>query len=94
MIEYLYNTIRATAGEDLAVAAIITDEEGNLLQDVCSLMLYSDTEMLFSAPGAIDGDMWVFTIPAKVTEGLNGKYWYCICCGDTKLCFKQPFYLV
>lgn len=95
MIEYLYNAIRATAGKDISIAAKITTESGATLTDICSLMLSNDKgELISSVAGSLVDDAWQFTIPAEITKGLNGRYWYCFCTSDTNLCFKQPIYLV
>lgn len=95
MIEYLYDTIRATAGDKAGITANITDAEGNYIEDVCSLMLHDDDGMIASVPGEYlgEGD-WYFEIPASITTGLSGRYWYCICQGSTKLCFRTPIYFV
>lgn len=95
MIEYLHDAIRATAGQDICVCAKITDDDGELITNVCSLMLHDDDNMLVSAPGFLDEEgVWEFTIPAEATANLSGRFWYCICCDNTNLCFKQPIYLV
>lgn len=95
MIEYLYNAIKATAAQDITLTAILTDVDGNPVEEDVSIMLHSDTEMI----GKYDGDyfsggIWSFTIPASATSGLSGRYWYCICEKNNNLCFKQPIYLV
>lgn len=98
MIEYLYDAIRAAAGNDITITAEITNDEGEELTDACSLMLHDvDKETLITmVPGeyfAEDGE-WRFTIPGEVTKGLSGRFWYCICYHDVSLCFKEPIYLV
>jgi hypothetical protein len=92
-IEYLWDAIRATAGQDICICAEITDDEGNLITDACGLMLHDDNKMLIKVDGVFDGEQWSFDIPAKATEGLSGRYWYCICRNNTNLCFKTPIYL-
>lgn len=94
MIEYLHNAIRATAGEDITLAAKITDGTGS---EHCHISLYNDQERLCSFDGVYTNGIWEFTIPADATANLIGRYWYCICDGSknhTKLNFKQPIYLV
>ena len=99
LIEYLYNAIRATAGEDITLTARLTDENGeNLGEGVPNhISLYNDIERLGSYNGRyiVDG-LWEYTIPAEATAELKGRYWYCLCTDDkhTKLNFKQPLYLV
>lgn len=93
MIEYLYDAIRASAGQPIIITADIQND-GTSLTEGCGLMLHSDSEMLCRVEGVYDGEMWSFTIPAEITEGLKGRYWYCICYDNTQLCFKEPIYLV
>ena len=95
MIEYLYDAIRATAGEDIALAAKIVDDSGVPISTGCHLNLYNDKEMITTIPGEFTDGAWQFTIPADVTANLIGRYWYCICSeSHNKLNFKQPIYLV
>lgn len=94
MIEYLYDAIRATAGLDIEIAAVITTEEGAPIESGCSLMLASDDEVITMAQGVYNGEVWEFTIPASVTTGLSGRYWYCIYHNDETLCFRKPIYLL
>lgn len=96
MVEYLYNAIKAVAGQDITIAAQVTDENGISITDACGLMLHSENELLTMVDGEYtpELDMWSYTIPAAVTEGLKGRYFYCICRNNSNLCFKQPLYLV
>lgn len=96
MIEYLYNAIRATAGQDITIAARITEKNEDITTG-CGLMLHDKKGGLLTT---VDGNyteaegIWNFTITADVTSGLKGRYWYCICHDNSNLCFKQPIYLV
>lgn len=94
MIEYLYDCIRATAGQDICICANITDDFGECITAPCSLMLHDDEDLIASVVGVLIDDVWEFVIPANATANLHGRFWYCICCGNTNLCFKQPIYLV
>jgi hypothetical protein len=93
-IEYLYDAIRATASEEINISAVITDDEGLNITDNCYLALYDDETELIKVYGAFDGAEWTFTIPADVTEGLSGRYWYAIGRNNTNMCFKTPIYLM
>lgn len=93
-IEYLYNAIRASAGEEVCVCAEAFDEEGAAITENCSLLIHDDTGTLWRGNGTYADDCWSFTIPAEVTENLKGRYWYCIRHNETRLCFKQPIYFV
>jgi hypothetical protein len=94
MIEYLYNAIRATAGEDIVIAANITDDEGNVITNCDSkFTLFDDEGELFAISGSCS-DCWEYNIPAIMTQELKGRYWYCICANGSTLQFKQPIYFV
>lgn len=98
MIEYLYDTIRASAGDTITLTARVTDNDGNCVEEPCHIMIFDNDNMLFKVDGtllsidALEEKLWLFTIPSNKTAGLNGRYWYCVCCGETKLCFKHPIY--
>lgn len=97
MIEYLYDAIKATAGQDFAVNAWITDENENVITENCCLGLHHpDGTMIAKVNGVFlpESLMWEFTVPADVTAGLQGRHWYCIMHADSNMCFKQPIYLV
>lgn len=96
MVEYLYNCIRATAGESVEICAIIEDDSGTPVTDGCGLRLFCDKGevTLHKAVGTYANDMWTFILPSEVTKELKGRYWYCFCQNDRSLCFKQPIYFV
>lgn len=97
MIEYLYDAIKAVAGQEFAVNAWITDEEENVITENCCFALHDkDGNMIAKVDGVYleDNLMWEFTVPAEVTEGLKGRHWYCIMNANSNMCFKQPIYLV
>lgn len=95
MIEYLYNAVRATAGEEINISAIITDNSGASVTENCGITFYGD-EKTTAISGIYYEDLkqWAFIIPADITEGLNGRYFYTIWQGGKDLCFKQPLYLM
>ena len=94
MIEYLYDCIRATAGQDVAVTAIIEDASGAPITDRCHIMLLDKNHNLIVMTDGtyLEDGQWQFTIPAKDTQGKYGRYWYKICTPDASLCFAQPLY--
>lgn len=95
MIEYLYDAIRAVAGQEISVSAVITDDSGAVISEGCKFVLHIGDEMLaFDGIYIPDIQSWQFTIPAETTKGLSGRYSYCIQKDDNNLCFKTPFYLV
>ena len=95
MVEYLYNTIMAVAGQDITIYALITDDDEQVITTDCSLVLYNDEEELVSVDGIYlpESLQWEFTIPANATSGRDGRYWYSVQHNNKSLCFKQPIYL-
>lgn len=96
MIEYLYDAIRAVAGQDITVSATITDDAGYFITEGCEFTIHSDDGELYTAQGIYIAEegTWAFAIPAEVTKGLKGRYWYCIRHSGINICFKQPMYLI
>ena len=80
MVEYLYNTIMAVAGQDITIYALITDDDEQVITTGCSLVLYNDEEELVSVDGIYlpESLQWEFTIPANATSGRDGRYWYSV----------------
>lgn len=94
MIEYLYDCIRATAGQEILVSAKLTNDDGSAITENCNLHLFDNKEnMLYEAPGVLTNGLWLFSIPAEVTQGRKGRHWYCIGHNESSLCFKEPIYL-
>jgi hypothetical protein len=93
-VEYLYDAIRATSGEDINICALITDDENTAVTDNCYLTFFDDEIELLKVYGAFDGEQWSFTIPADYTKDRVGRYWYTIGRNFTDMCFKSPIYLI
>lgn len=93
-IEYLYNAIKAIAGEDINICAEITDATDNPITRECSIV-FIDKD--FSTIGEYDGTYnngeWTFNIPAQVTKGLEGRYWYRIKFKGESLSCTAPIYM-
>ena len=51
MIEYIYNAIKATAGEDITIAASITDDNNQPITSGCTLEIFDDEEVLVTIDG-------------------------------------------
>lgn len=96
MIEYLYNAIMATSGQDIEINAVITDIDSNYITEGCALMLHNNDGMICRVEGEYSEvtNEWSFIVPASETEGLTGRYWYYFCKNDVNICFKEPIYLV
>ena len=95
MIEYLYNAIKASGGDDIRIAAELTDSNGNAIKGGCRLQLYDNNVLIDTVDGTYnkDSNEWTFIIPSVVTEGLTGRYFYSISHDTSHLQFKQPLYL-
>jgi hypothetical protein len=95
LIEYVYNAIRATAGEDNYICAVITDDTGEAILDCYThLMIYDDLSLIATVDGSCIDGVWEFYLSPSITSGLQGRYWYCICADNESLCFKQPIYFI
>ena len=96
MIEYLYDAIRAVAGQDIAISAAITDDDGAPITENCNLVLHFNNHEMYVAPGIYlpTEELWTFNIPAEATAGRNGRYEYCLQHDGLNLCFKEPIYLI
>lgn len=94
MIEYLYDCIRATAGQDAIVGAIVNGSDGEPLTAGCRLRLHNENGMIGEVEGLYNGERWLFTIPAAMSAGLKGRYWYCIFFEDMMICHKELIYFV
>ena len=98
MIEYLYNGIRAHAGNHIVISAVVTNELDEVITEGVTLAFHDKDRktMLYVAEGIYSEDTkeFSFVIPKEITQGLNGRYWYCIQHNGDALCFKEPVYLV
>jgi hypothetical protein len=95
-LNYLYNAIVASKGEETVISAVITDDEGALIADGCALRLYDkDCDcMLHRVEGMFDGEAWTFVLSAEQTQELKGRYFYCVCRHGKSLCGKEPIYFM
>lgn len=102
MVEYLYDAIRCSAGVDNMINAYITDDlavPGNeVITDGCEFVLHDGTtdKVIGKVIGNFDTELsvWEFVLPKELTEGLRGRYKYCIMRDGQNLCFKQPIYIL
>lgn len=96
MIEYLYDAIRAVAGQDLAISAVITNDDNEPITENCNLVLHFKDGSMFVAPGLYISEVgqWTFNVPASATLGKDGRHQYCIQHDGVNLCFKKPMYLL
>ena len=98
MIEYIYDCIKASAGTDITIKAVITTNvTDSEIEGKCSLEVYDKDDkdiVIYNTVGTVTDGIWTFIIPAKITEGLSGRYWYCVKYFDNTICFKEPMYLM
>lgn len=92
MIEYLYDTLRATAGADIEIVTCITEDDTPV--ENVGLMLHLDQDNAIVIKGELVNGIYQFIIPAEITKDLQGRYWYCFCQGEQPLCFKEAIYFV
>lgn len=96
MIEYLYDVIRAVPGQPISVSAVITEDGETPITEGCKFTLHdNELQEICSVDGIYleEEGSWQFEVPAEITLGMNGRYWYCIRHDDINLCFKKPIYL-
>ena len=94
MIEFLYNAIKCIAGEDINIAAEITDAMDNPITSGCSVVFIDkDFSTIGEHDGVYSDGAWTFTIPAEVTKGMEGRYWYRIKLKDESLSCAAPIYM-
>lgn len=98
MVEYLYDAIKTVAGQEAVINAVITDDNEQDITQGCMFILHDvdghKVKAMIGGSYLGENGMWEFRIPASVTTGLSGRYWYCIQHNESNLCFKQPIYLV
>lgn len=94
MTEFLYDAIKAVSGEDINIGAQITDVDGNNITSGCSLLFIDkDFTIISECEGTYADGAWSFTIPAAITKGMDGRYWYRIKFKDTSMSFAAPIYM-
>lgn len=95
MVEYIYDVIKMTSGENNEITAIITDDEEDPITEGVDFFLYDKDGQVMSIINGIfeEGYLWHFLIPAEITKGLKGRFWYSIKSVNGDLCFMKPFYL-
>lgn len=98
MVEYLYNAVMATSGDEVVINAYITNENEELITENCNLVIYDGTtnEVIVIVNGLYDTDasVWDFVVSQEITTGLNGRFMYNIEYEGDALSFKQPIYFM
>jgi hypothetical protein len=93
MIEYIYDAIRATHGDDIEIAVKITESDGSVMASGSFIEVYdNDNHIVAFGEAEFNGEVYNFVIPALEN---TGRYFYVIkdVMGEA-LSFKQPLYVV
>lgn len=96
MIEYLYDAVRASDGEDMTITATIRDNDGTTITDGCALRIFDEGGALIEEVGGTyytDAARWEFkfTFP---THKARARYFYTIAHNGEDMNFKARIYLV
>jgi hypothetical protein len=97
MIEYLYDAIRATSGQDVPVYATFANDDGTFVSEGVVFMLHKpDGSHLVTVEGTcnMETGQWTFNVPGEATKGHKGHYLYCFQQAGSNLCFLSPYYLM
>lgn len=96
MIEYLYDAVRASDGEDMTITATIRDNNGTAITDGCALRIFDEGGALIEEVGGTyytDAKRWEFefTFP---THKARARYFYTIVHNGEEINFKARIYVV
>ena len=96
MIEYLYDAVRASDGEDVTITAAIRENDGTTITDGCALRIFDEDGALIEEVGGTyytDVGRWAFkfTFP---THKARARYFYTIAHNGEDMNFKARIYLV
>ena len=96
MIEYLYDAVRTSDGEDMTITATIRDNDGTTITDGCALRIFDEGGALIEE---VDGTYYTdvgkwafkFTFP---THKARARYFYTIAHNGEDMNFKARIYVV
>ena len=96
MIEYLYDAVRTSDGEDMTITATIRDIDGTTITDGCALRIFDEDGALIEEVNGTyytDVGKWgfKFTFP---THKARARYFYTIAHNGEDMNFKARIYLV
>ena len=96
MIEYLYDAVRTSDGEDMTITATIRDNDGTTITDGCALRIFDEDGALIEEVGGTyytDVGRWEFkfTFP---THKARARYFYTIAHNGEDMNFKARIYVV
>lgn len=96
MIEYLYDAVRTSDGEDMTITAAIRENDGTTITDGCALRIFDEGGALIDE---VDGTYYTdvgkwtfkFTFP---THKARARYFYTIAHNGEDINFKARIYVV
>ena len=96
MIEYLYDAVRASDGEDVTITATIRENDGTTITDGCALRIFDEGGALIEEVDGTyytDVERWAFkfTFP---THKARARYFYTIAHNGEDINFKVRIYVV
>ena len=96
MIEYLYDAVRTSDGEDVTITAAIRENDGTTITDGCALRIFDEGGTLIEEVGGTyytDAERWEFkfTFP---TDKVRARYFYTIAHNGEDINFKARIYVV
>ena len=96
MIEYLYDAVRTSDGEDMTITATIRDNDGTTITDGCALRIFDEDGALIEEVGGTyytDVGRWEFKF-AFPTHKARARYFYTIAHNGEDINFKARIYVV
>ena len=96
MIEYLYDAVRASDGEDMTITATIRDNDGTTITDGCALRIFDEDGALIEEVGGTyytDCGRWEFKFNFP-THKARARYFYTIAHNGEEINFKARIYVV
>ena len=97
MIEYLYDAIRAVAGQTVPVYATFANDDGTFVSEGVVFMLHGpDGKHIATVEGSYNAEtgQWTFDVPGEATAGRTGRHFYCFQHEGVNMCFLKPYYLM
>ena len=96
MIEYLYDAVRTSDGEDVTITAAIRENDGTTITDGCALRIFDeDGALIEEVDGTYYTDVkrWAFkfTFPPHKARA---RYFYTIAHNGEDINFKARIYVV
>lgn len=88
MIEFLYDAIRLSYGEEIILQVCLYDDEDQEITEGNAVLQIGNKDI----QGYYDDECWNFLIPSTI--GLKGRYFYRVICDNVVFNFDAPIYFV